>query len=69
MSDEMELRFYTIEALAKRWQLSKRTIIRQIENGRLRAIRVGKQLRIHPDVVARYEERHQTRPLSGRPVS
>jgi excisionase family DNA binding protein len=60
MPDETAPLFYTVEELAKRWLVSQRTIRRLIENGDLRAIRVGTQLRVSAQVVARYEERHET---------
>jgi excisionase family DNA binding protein len=60
MPDETAPLFYTVEKLAKRWLVSPRTIRRLIENGDLRAIRVDTQLRVSAQVVARYEERHET---------
>jgi excisionase family DNA binding protein len=62
MSNEIGPRFYTVEELAQRWQVNQRTVRREIERGRLRAVRVGNLLRIPTEVVARYEERRQTRP-------
>jgi excisionase family DNA binding protein len=53
-------RYHTIAQLAERWQVSERTVRRQIERGKLRAIRVGGQLRVADDVLQRFEERNAT---------
>jgi excisionase family DNA binding protein len=45
--------------LATHWAVSARTVRRLIERGELRAIRVGGQLRISPEAVERFEERHE----------
>jgi excisionase family DNA binding protein len=68
MENNTEPRFYTIEMLAERWRVSPRTVRRLIENGPLRAVRVGKQLRVAADVLRRYEERQQTMPRADRYV-
>ena len=52
--------FATVEQLAERWQVSERTIRRMIENGRLRAVRIGNQLRVAEDVLERFEARNAT---------
>jgi excisionase family DNA binding protein len=52
--------YFTVEQLAKRWQVSQRTIRRMIERGGLRAVRIGAQLRVADDVLQRFEERHAT---------
>jgi excisionase family DNA binding protein len=52
---------WTIGALATRWAVSARTVRRLIERGELRAIRIGGQLRISPETVERFEERHEAR--------
>jgi excisionase family DNA binding protein len=50
---------WTIDALATRWAVSTRTVRRLIERGELRATRIGGQLRISPETVERFEERHE----------
>jgi excisionase family DNA binding protein len=52
--------FVTVEQLADRWQVSERTVRRMIEGGKLRALRVGPQLRIPLDVLERFEAQHMT---------
>jgi excisionase family DNA binding protein len=52
---------WTIDALAARWAVSTRTVRRLIDSGQLRAIRIGGQLRVSPEVVERYEERQEVR--------
>jgi excisionase family DNA binding protein len=52
--------FFTVEQLAARWQVSPRTIRRMVERGKLRAMRIGPQLRVPVDVVERYEVQHAT---------
>ena len=51
--------YWTIDALATHWAVSARTVRRLIERGELRAIRVGGQLRISPETIERFEERHE----------
>jgi excisionase family DNA binding protein len=53
-------RHHTIPELAERWQVSNRTVRRLIESGKLRAIRIGGQLRVADDVLLRFEERNAT---------
>jgi excisionase family DNA binding protein len=53
-------RFLTIEKLATRWQVSARTIRRKINHGELRAVRIGRQLRVSVEEAERYEARHAT---------
>jgi len=52
--------FATVEQLAERWQVSERTVRRMIEDGRLRAVRIGNQLRVADDVLERFEARNAT---------
>jgi excisionase family DNA binding protein len=51
---------HTVPELAERWQVSTRTVRRLIESGKLRAIRIGGQLRIADDVLQRFEARNAT---------
>jgi excisionase family DNA binding protein len=55
-------RYHTIAELAERWQVSGRTVRRLIDNGKLRAVRIGGLLRVADDVLLRFEERNATRP-------
>jgi excisionase family DNA binding protein len=59
--NRIERSHWTIDALAVRWAVSVRTVRRLIERGELRAIRIGGQLRISPETVERFEERHEAR--------
>jgi excisionase family DNA binding protein len=52
--------FFTVEQLAKRWQVSGRTIRRKIKRGELHAMRIGPQLRVASDEVERFEARNGT---------
>ena len=45
-------RLWTVDELADHWQLSTRTIRRMIAHKRLRVLRFGRAVRIHPRVVA-----------------
>jgi excisionase family DNA binding protein len=58
---------WTVDALAARWAVSTRTVRRQIASGRLRAIRIGGQLRVSPEALERFEERQEVcaRSMSG----
>ena len=59
MTDNAHQRaFFTVEQLAGRWQVSSRTVRRMLERYELRAIYVGKQLRIASDEVTRFEQRN-----------
>jgi excisionase family DNA binding protein len=49
--------YWTIAQLSVRWQVSTRTVRRLIETGRLRAVRIGGQLRVADDVLRRFDER------------
>jgi excisionase family DNA binding protein len=53
-------RYHTIAELADRWQVSGMTVRRLIESGKLRAVRIGDQLRVADDVLLRFEERNTT---------
>jgi excisionase family DNA binding protein len=54
-------RYHTIAELAERWRTSERTVRRLISNGKLRAVRIGSQLRVADEVLQRFEERNATR--------
>jgi len=47
-------RYYTVEEVAKLLRVHKRTIMRFIEAKQLRAIRVGRQLRIAESALEEY---------------
>jgi excisionase family DNA binding protein len=53
-------RYHTIADLAERWRVSERTVRRLIDGGKLRALRIGNQLRVADDVVRRFETRNAT---------
>jgi excisionase family DNA binding protein len=54
-------RHHTVADLAERWQVSERTVRRLIENGKLRAMRIGNQLRVADDALRRFEDHHEIR--------
>ena len=56
----MNDKVYTPEELAERWQCHVNTVYATIKSGKLRAFRVGHQLRIAPAEVARYENGQMT---------
>jgi excisionase family DNA binding protein len=69
MSDQPEQPFFfSVRDVAQRWTVHPKTVMREIERGRLRALRVGRQLRIHRNELARYEERHEFVPPTVRGV-
>jgi putative molybdopterin biosynthesis protein len=59
MADEP---FYTLEDLAKKLQVSERTIMREIKAGKLRAFKVGRALRFTPEAVQEYIKQQEVRP-------
>jgi excisionase family DNA binding protein len=67
--ERIERPHWTIDALATRWAVSPRTVRRLIESGRLRAIRIGGQLRVSPESLERFEERQEVRARSTSRVS
>jgi excisionase family DNA binding protein len=67
--ERIERPHWTIDALATRWVVSKRTVRRLIESGQLRAIRIGGQLRVSPEALERFEERQEACARSTSGVS
>ena len=57
--DEKRERLFTMLELAEDWQVSPRTVKREIERGELRATQVGRQIRIHPRDKADYEKKNR----------
>ncbi|MEE8483240.1 MAG: excisionase family DNA-binding protein [Nitrospinota bacterium] len=52
---QAEKKFLSIQALAKRWNVSASTVRRIIDEGRLKGIRVRKSFKIDLDSVLDYE--------------
>jgi excisionase family DNA binding protein len=52
-SDDEDQRLLTVDQLADRWQVSERTIRRMIKTKEVEVFRVGRAIRIHPDVANR----------------
>jgi excisionase family DNA binding protein len=50
-----ECEFYTLDLLAKRWQTSYRNLHRKVQEGKLRAIRLGALVRVSRKEVERVE--------------
>jgi excisionase family DNA binding protein len=46
-------RLLTVDQLADRWQVSSRTIRRMIKTEEVEVLRIGRAIRIHPDVANR----------------
>jgi excisionase family DNA binding protein len=46
-------RLLTVDQLADRWQVSSRTIRRMIKTEEVEVLRIGRAIRIHPDVAKR----------------
>ena len=51
--DDDDKRLLTVDQLAERWQMSSRTIRRMIRTEEVEVLRIGRAIRIHPDVVNR----------------
>lgn len=58
MADE----YYTLEQVAKKLQVSERTIMREIKAGKIRAFKVGRALRFKPEAVQEYIEAQAVKP-------
>ena len=54
--------FYSLEHVAKMLQVSKRTIMREIKAGKIRAFKVGRALRFTPEAVQEYIQRQEVKP-------
>ncbi len=52
----------TPETLAKRWGVSAATVRAMVREGQLKGFRVGRQIRIRPEVVEAYEKAPETDP-------
>jgi excisionase family DNA binding protein len=50
--------FYTVAALALRWDVSDDTVRREIADGNLSHVRVRRQLRVPADAVEEYETKN-----------
>lgn len=50
----MDSEYYTIEEVARLLKVSKDTIYREIQAGKLRAVKIGNQWRIHHSEIQRY---------------
>lgn len=53
---------FTVDELAARWGVHRRTVVREIERGRLVALRIANVLRIPIAAVESYEARRTARP-------
>ena len=51
---------YTIQELAALWEVKPKTVWRRIKEGKLKAFRVGRSIRIKACEKARYEENSMT---------
>ena len=48
--------FLGIDALVQRWGVHRNTVIREIQRGRLRAVKIGHNWRVSPQSLRAYEE-------------
>lgn len=49
--------FYTVSELRERWGVSRATIYREIDRGRLKRFHIGGSVRFKAEDVAEYEQR------------
>jgi excisionase family DNA binding protein len=47
--------FYSIADLTKRWEVSRTTVYREVERGRLKRTHIGGQVRFSAEAVEQYE--------------
>lgn len=59
--DDTETWYYSAQKLAFRWDVTPGHIRELIRRGELRATKIGRVLRIHPEEVERYERQNETR--------
>lgn len=53
-------KYFSIGAVADRWSVNPRTVVREIERGRLTAHRFGRSVRISHDDLVTYERLHRS---------
>lgn len=58
MSDEVKPPYHRVKAVAARWAVSPSTIYREIEAGRLAAVRIGTSVRVSDEALLTYERRY-----------
>ena len=51
-----QLSLLTIAQIASRWQVSAETVERRIRSGELPATKLGRSVRVHPEVLSEYEQ-------------
>jgi excisionase family DNA binding protein len=54
---EAPTRLLDMDEVAQRWGVSARTVARLVKKGRLRAVRIGRQVRFRLEDVLAYENR------------
>ncbi len=54
----MDEAFYTIDSLAERWSVSRKTVERLIAKGDLKAVKMGRIVRIPPEYAEEYIREH-----------
>lgn len=54
--EQPDLRLYTVNDVAERLQLSRATVYKHIESGKLQTLRVGQKRRVSPAQLARFIE-------------
>ena len=57
-TEDQPERLLTVREVAERWQVSERTVVRLIDAGELKASHIGRQRRVPPDEVRKYEKRN-----------
>jgi excisionase family DNA binding protein len=57
----MDKEWYTIEELAKMWELKVSTVRAYVRTGQLEAVRFGNTYRIHKDAVEKFIDQRKTR--------
>jgi excisionase family DNA binding protein len=55
--EERPHRLLSLDEVAERWLVSKRTVQRLVDANLLHSIRIGRQLRFRPEDVAAYESK------------
>jgi excisionase family DNA binding protein len=58
-------RFYSVEEIAERLQVSDQTVRRWVKGGKLAAFKPGKELRIRPHDLEEFLEARKVRPDEG----
>jgi excisionase family DNA binding protein len=57
-----DTKFFSLEQVANMFQVSERTILREIKAGKIRAFKAGRALRFTPEAIQEYIRNKEVKP-------